>query len=116
MLLTRRWGLEAEVVLQCIPAKKGNKNFFTEISMQVPQLGPEVQKHIMNKRYAYQDLLRGILEQGVQEGAFRRVNTRLATRTLLSIMEVLVYTTRPTGPPREMLADVLDIFMNGIES
>ena len=92
-----------------------NKNFFIEISMQVPQLGPEVQKHIMNKRYAYQDLLRGILEQGVQEGAFRPVNTRLATRTLLSIMEVLVYTTRPTGTPREMLADALDIFMHGIK-
>jgi AcrR family transcriptional regulator len=93
-----------------------NKNFFIELSMQVMQLGQAVQKRIMKKRYAYQDLLRAVLEQGVREGVFRPVNTRLATRTLLSIMEVLVYTTRPTGSPREMLADALDMFMHGIKA
>ncbi len=93
-----------------------NKNFFAEISLQVMQLGQAGQQRIMKKRYGYQDLLRGVLEQGIREGVYRPVNTRLATRTLLSIMEVLVYTTRPTGTPREMLADALDIFMHGIES
>jgi TetR/AcrR family transcriptional regulator, cholesterol catabolism regulator len=93
-----------------------NKNFFTELSMQVMQLGQAVQKRIMKKRYAYQDLLRAVVEQGVREGVFRPVNTRLATRTLLSVMEVLVYTTRPTGTPRAMLADALDMFMHGIKA
>ena len=93
-----------------------NKNFFTELSTQVVQLGQAGQQRIMKKRYGYQDLLRGILEQGVREGIFRPVNTRLATRTLLSIMEVLVYTTRPTGTPPEMLADAMDMFMHGIKS
>jgi AcrR family transcriptional regulator len=92
-----------------------NKNFFAEISMQAMQLGKAGQQRIMKRRHAYQDLLRGILEQGVQEGIFRSINTRLATRTLISIMEVLVYTTRPTGTPREMLADALDMFMHGIK-
>jgi hypothetical protein len=31
-------------------------------------------------------------------------------------MEVLVYTTRPTGTPREMLVDALDMFMHGIKA
>jgi len=93
-----------------------NKNFFTELSMQVMQLGQAGQARIMKKRYSYQDLLRGVLEQGVLEGVFRPVNTRLAARTLLSIMEVLVYTTRPTGTPHEMLADALDMFMHGIKA
>jgi AcrR family transcriptional regulator len=93
-----------------------NKNFFTELSMQVMQLGQAGQARIMKKRYSYQDLLRGVLEQGVLEGVFRPVNTRLAARTLLSIMEVLVYTTRPTGTPHEMLADALDMFMHVIKA
>ena len=93
-----------------------NKNFFTEISMQVMQMGQAGQQRIMKKRYAYQDLLCGVLELGVREGTFRPVNTRLATRAMSETMEVLVYTTRPTGPPREMLGDVLDIFMHGIET
>jgi AcrR family transcriptional regulator len=92
-----------------------NKNFFTEISMQAVQLGQAGQQRIMKRRYAYQDLVRGILDQGVQEGVFRPINTRLATRTLISVMEVLIYTTRPTGTPQEMLADALDMFMHGIK-
>ena len=93
-----------------------NKNFFIELSTQVMQLGQAGQQRIMKKRYAYQDLLRAVFEQGVREGGFRPVNTRLATRALIEAMEVLVYTTRPTGTPREMLADVLDIFMHGIQA
>lgn len=92
-----------------------NKSFFIEISMQVMQLGQAAQKGVMKRRYVYQDLLRGLLEQGVQEGVFRSINTRLAARALLSIMEALAYTTRPTRTPREMLADALDIFMHGIK-
>jgi AcrR family transcriptional regulator len=93
-----------------------NKNFFIELSIQVMQLGQAGQQRIMEKRYAYQDLLRAVFDQGVQEGVFRPVNTRLATRAMLETMEVLVYTTRPTGTPREMLADVLDMFMHGIQA
>jgi AcrR family transcriptional regulator len=92
-----------------------NKNFFMEISTQIMQMGQAVQQPIMKKRYAYQDLLRGFLDQGVQQGLFRPVNTRLATRAMSEAMEVLVYTTRPTGTPREMLVDILDIFMHGIK-
>jgi AcrR family transcriptional regulator len=92
-----------------------NKNFFVEISMQMMQLGQAAQQRIMKKRYTYQDLLRGILDQGIQLGLFRPVNTRLATRAMSEAMEVLVYTTRPTGTPQEMLVDVLDIFMHGIK-
>jgi AcrR family transcriptional regulator len=93
-----------------------NKNFFTEISMQVMQMGQTAQQRIMKKRYTYQDLLRSLLDQGVHQGLFRPVNTRLATRALIEAMEVLVYTTRPTGTPHAMLVDVLDIFMHGIKA
>jgi AcrR family transcriptional regulator len=113
-------GLVEEKLIRILEAQlenlHKNKNFFSELSLQVMQLGPAAQARIMKKRYAYQDLLRGVLEQGVLEGAFRPINTRLATRALLSIMEGMVYTTRPTGTPREMLADALDMFMHGIKA
>ena len=92
-----------------------NKNFFREISLQAMQLEQAGQQRILKKRYAYQDLLRGIIEQGIAEGIFRPVNTRLAVRSLIATMEALAYTTRPTGTPQEMLADVLELFMHGIE-
>jgi TetR/AcrR family transcriptional regulator, cholesterol catabolism regulator len=93
-----------------------NKNFFIELSVQAMQLGQAAQQRIMKKRYAYQDLLREVCEQGVREEVFRPVNTRLATRAMIETIEVLVYTTRPTGTPSEMLADALDMFMHGIQA
>ncbi|HTX78740.1 MAG TPA: TetR/AcrR family transcriptional regulator [Longilinea sp.] len=92
-----------------------NKNFFREISLHAMQLEQAGQQRILKKRYAYQDLLRSIIEQGIAEGIFRPVNTRLAVRALIAAMEALSYTTRPTGTPQEMLADVIDIFMDGIK-
>jgi TetR/AcrR family transcriptional regulator, cholesterol catabolism regulator len=101
-----------EIQLEFMTSKK---NFMRETSLQVVHLGLAGQQRIMKKRHAYQDLLHRILVQGVREGAFRPINTRLVARALISIMEVVVYTTRPTGTPREMLADVLDIAMRGIQ-
>jgi len=92
-----------------------NKVFFTEISMQAMHLEQVGQQSILKKRYVYQDLLRGILDQGVQENVFRPINTRLVVRSLIATLEALAYTTRPTGAPKEMLADVLDIFTDGIK-
>src|SRR5271157_2940815 len=92
-----------------------NKNINREITLQASRLEQLGQRHILKKRYAYQDLLRGLLEQGVQEGIFRPVNTRLTVRLLISMVEVLVYTTRPTGTPADMLADALEIFLHGIK-
>lgn len=92
-----------------------NKNINREITLQAFRLEQLGQRRILKKRYAYQDLLRGILEQGVQEGIFRPVNTRLTVRLLISMVEVLVYTTRPTGTPADMLADALEIFLHGIK-
>jgi len=118
-----------DIAVQAIPAQEKltkilethleflikNKDFNREISLHASHLEQVGQRRILKKRYAYQDLLRGILEQGVQEGVFRPVNTRLTVRLLISMVEVLVYTTRPTGTPQDMLADALEIFMHGIK-
>jgi AcrR family transcriptional regulator len=92
-----------------------NKQFFTEMPFRASRLSRVGQQRIMKARHTYQDLLGGILEQGVQEGVFRRINTRLAARVLISMVEVLVYTTRPTGTPQDMLPEALGMFMDGIQ-
>lgn len=93
-----------------------NKNFNREVSLHALHLEQVGQRRILKKRYAYQDLLRGVVEQGVQEHDFRPINSRLTVRLLISMLEVLVYTTRPTGTPQTMLADALEIFMHGIKT
>jgi len=92
-----------------------NKGLFGVITTRAVQLELAGREQIMKRRYAYQDLVRSLLEQGIRQGLFRPINTRLTARMLISATEVLSYTTRPTGTPEEMLADVMDIFMEGIK-
>jgi AcrR family transcriptional regulator len=127
--LERLQELAEEIIAQPIPVEQkltrilevhlefliNNQHINREVSLQAMHLERLGQRRILKKRYAYQDLLRGIVEQGVREGVFRPVNPRLTARLLISMVEVLVYTTRPTGTPQAMLSDALEIFMNGIK-
>ena len=70
-----------------------------------------IQKH----RYAYQDLLRDLMLQGIQNGEFRPVNPMLAIRGMFALVTSAVYTSRPTGTMEEMLSDAYDIIFKGLE-
>lgn len=87
-----------------------NKEFYLKLSGEIQRLGAESQRRIQVKRHEYQDLLRSLIEQGIQEGAFRQVDTLLATRILITALTPVVFTSRPTGgTPTEML-DKLSAF------
>lgn len=92
-----------------------NKNLFLKLSIEAQRLKLESQKRIQNGRYAYQDLLRGLIEEGIREGAFRKVDPLLAARLLVHIMAPVVFASRPTGTPQEMLKETLDIFLKGLQ-
>jgi hypothetical protein len=85
------------------------------MSLEAQRLKPESQKKIQEKRHAYQDLLRALIEEGIREGTFRRVDSLVAVRILMTSLAPVVFTSRPTGTPQEMMKATLDIFFKGIE-
>ncbi len=98
---------ELEIILQ-------NKEFFLQITLEAQKLGMHSQKRVLQLRYTYQDLIRSVIDQGVAEGSFRKVNSLLVARMLINTMSNVVYTTRPTGTPEEMLNEVFDLIFLGV--
>ena len=93
-----------------------NKEFYLKLSFEVQRLALESQQRIQVKRHAYQDMIRCLIDDGVQEGTFRPVNALLVSRTLITALTPAVYTSRPTGTPQEMLDEAFDIIMKGIQA
>jgi AcrR family transcriptional regulator len=92
------------------------KEFYSKLTVEVQRLGAEGQRRIQVKRHEYQDLLRSLVEAGIQEGAFRRVDALLATRILITALTPVVFTSRPTGTPAEMLDEAFNLFLHGVQA
>ncbi len=60
--------------------------------------------------------MRSIIEEGIAQGCFRKVNGLLAARLLINSLISVLYTTRPTGSAEEMLEETVGIFLDGIKS
>lgn len=95
---------------------QANKSLFMKLTFEAQRLKPESQKQIQNSRHAYQDMIRALIEEGIREGVFRRVNSLLAARLLLSTVGPVLFGSRLTGTPQDMLRETLDIFFRGIET
>lgn len=95
---------------------QANKSLFMKLSLEAQRLKLESQKEIQKKRHAYQDLVRGLIEEGIREGAFRKVDPLLAARMLINTLAPVVYTSRPTGTVQEMMEETMDVFFKGIET
>ena len=93
-----------------------NKNLFLLLSLEAQRLSPESQARIQMNRHAYQDMLRGLIEEGMRQGEFRATDSLLAVRSLFSLLSSAVYTTRPTGTAEEMFNEALAIFFTGIQA
>jgi TetR/AcrR family transcriptional regulator, cholesterol catabolism regulator len=97
-----------------IESLQANKNLFLKLSIESQRLRLDSQKQIQQKRHAYQDMIRALIDEGIREGVFRKVNPLLAARLLISGMAPVIYTSRVTGTPQQMLRETLDIFFRGI--
>ena len=92
-----------------------NKGFYLRLMFEVQRLKVESQQRIQVERYAYQDLIKDLIRQGIEEGSFRPVEPAMAMKTLISMMTPVVFTSRPTGTPEEMLESGLDMILSGLE-
>lgn len=93
-----------------------NKLFYLKLSVEAQRLALESQQKIQTARHAYQDMLRTLIEAGVQSGEFKEINPLFAARSIFTLLSTAVFTSRPTGTPEEMLQEALGIFFTGIKA
>ena len=105
-----------QITEKYLESLQANKSLFLKLMQESQRLKLESQKQVQVKRYAYQDLIRALIDEGIREGVFRKVNSLLAARLLISSISSAVYGSRTTGTPQEMLKETLDIFFKGIEA
>ncbi len=103
-----------QIMLMHLEYLVANKNFYLKLSVEGQRLAQESQLKIQVKRYAYQDMIRELIEQGIRQGEFRQVDTLFAARSINMLLTNAVFTSRPTGTPEEMLAEAQGILFNGI--
>jgi AcrR family transcriptional regulator len=94
---------------------QANNNLFWMLSAEAQRLHLESQKRIQRQRYAYQDLVCALVEEGILQGCFRKVDALLAARLLINTLLSVLFTSRPTGSAQEMLDEAVDIFLRGIK-
>lgn len=92
-----------------------NNTLLLWLNAEAQGLSAESQKRLQEKRYAYQDIVRSIIEEGISKGLFRKVDALLAARLLINSLISILYTSRPTGSAHEMLSEVIEIILNGIK-
>jgi AcrR family transcriptional regulator len=93
---------------------QANKSLFLKLSFESQRLKAASQKQIQDKRNAYEDMIRALIDEGIREGVFRKVNSLLAARLLIGTVTPVIHGTRLTDTPQDILKDTLDIFFNGI--
>lgn len=106
--------------LRCIMRKHlesmlANKALNLKLSFETQRLSAESIERIQVHRHAYQDMLSNLVQAGIQNGELRPVNPLLTIRGMFSMLSTVIYTSRPTGSPEEMLSEIVDIIFKGIE-
>jgi len=92
------------------------KAFYLRLTIEAQRLAVQSQQRIQAARHGYQDMLRDLIEDGILEGVFRPVDSLFATRLLLMMVTPVVFTSRPSGSPQQMMDEALEIFFGGIEA
>lgn len=93
-----------------------NEAFYMKLSLEVQRLAQQSLERIQRKRHSLQDMLRGIIDEGIQEGCFRSVNSLLATRVMFNALTPAVYTTRPSGSRQQMMEEAFNLMLKGIQA
>lgn len=93
-----------------------NRNLFARLTFEVQRLNAHRQHAIQKRRYEYQDLVKGVIEDGIRAGSFRKIDSLLTARLIINSLVSILYTTRPTADAQTMLDETLSIFFVGIQA
>lgn len=93
---------------------QANDNVFWLLSNETQRLKPESQR-IQQLRYAFQDLMQDIIQEGIAQGCFRQVDALLVVRLLINSLLSVLYTSRPTGSVKAMHDEAVEIILRGIQ-
>ncbi len=92
-----------------------NEVFFTRLSLEVQRLAPTSQVRIQTRRHAYQEVIRSVIDEGIQAGCYRSIDSLLAARVILSALSPAVYTTYKNVNREKMKEDALTLLLKGLE-
>jgi AcrR family transcriptional regulator len=93
-----------------------NEAFYMKLSLEVQRMAQQSIERIQRKRHALQDLVRGMIDEGIHEGRFRPVDSLLATRVIFTALTPAVYTTRPSGSRQQMMEEAFTLLLKGIQA
>ncbi len=99
-----------------VQALAASRELYLKLSFEVQRLSLETQRRIQVRRHAYQDLVRQLIDAGIREGSFRKVDSLFVARLLIVAMTPTIFTSRPTGTPQQMLNTALDVILKGIQA
>ncbi len=102
------------IMLNHLEVPKQYRTVLMWLNTESDYLEEEYRNRLQAIRYAYQDVLQSVIENGVAMGIFRKTDTALATRLLINSMLSIVYTSRSSTSPEKMLDETMNIFLRGI--
>lgn len=103
-----------KIMLNHLAVPKQYRTVLMWLNTESDYLEEEYRKRLKAARYAYQDIIKSVIENGVTAGIFRKTDAGLMTRLLLNSVIAIVYTSRPSASPERMLDETMNIFLHGI--
>jgi AcrR family transcriptional regulator len=103
-----------KIMLNHLGMPKQYRTVLMWLNTESDYLEEEYQNRLQATRYAYQDVVQSVIENGVVMGVFRKTDTALASRLLINSILSIVYTSRPSTSPEKMLDETMNIFLRGI--
>jgi AcrR family transcriptional regulator len=103
-----------KIMLNHLGVPKQYRTVLMWLNTESDYLEEEYRKRLKTARYAYQDIIKSVIENGVTTGIFRKTDTDLMTRLLINSVIAIVYTSRPSASPEKMMEETMNIFLHGI--
>lgn len=105
-----------KVMLYHFEIPKQYRTVMMWLNTESDYLEEEYRKRLKAVRYAYQDIIKCVIENGIAAGIFRKTDADLMARLLINSVLAIVYTSRPSARPETMMDETMNIFLHGIMS